>query len=66
MEGLKFSDNIEKPKWHYVYSNNEISGRPVVFQCDAEDISEADRKFEEKIGKAPDKLNHIGCSAIKN
>lgn len=60
-----FNENIEKPKWHYIYSNNEIAGHPVVFECDAEDISEADSKYEEKIGKKPDK-EYIGCSVVKN
>ena len=63
-EGLNF-ENIEKPKWQYIYSNNEMSGHPVVFECEAFDILEADRLFEERIGKAPDKENHISCSMVK-
>ena len=63
-EGLNF-ENAEKPKWHYIYSNNEMAGHPVVFECDALDILEADKLFEEKIGKTPDKQNHISCSILK-
>jgi hypothetical protein len=58
-------ENIEKPKWHYVYSNNEIPGHPVVFECDAENPAKADGLYEEKIGKKPDK-EYIACSVVKN
>jgi hypothetical protein len=63
-EGLNF-ESIERPRWHYTYTNNEMSGHPVVFECDAFDILEADSLFEERIGKAPDKENHISCSIVK-
>jgi len=63
-EGLNF-ESMETPKWHYFYSNNEMSGHPVVFECEAFDILEADKLFEERIGKAPDKENHISCSMVK-
>jgi hypothetical protein len=59
-------ENIEKPTWHFTYYNNEISGHPVVFECDADDIAKADDLYELKIGKRPDKGNYIGYSAIKN
>lgn len=59
-------ENIERPAWHYFYFNNEISGHPVIFECDASDALEADRLYEEKIGRKPEKGGHIGCSAIKN
>lgn len=58
-------ENTEKPKWHYTYVNNELSGHPVVFECDAESISEADSLYEEKLGIKPEKSNHIGCSIVK-
>ncbi len=58
-------ESMEQPKWHYTYTNNEMSGHPVVFECDAFDILEADKLFEERIGKVPDKENHISCGVIK-
>ena len=64
LEGLNF-ESMETPKWRYIYSNNEMSGHPVVFECEAFDILEADSLFEERIGKAPDKENHISCSIVK-
>lgn len=65
-ECVKFDESIEKPKWHYTYNNTDISGHPIIFECDANDILEADKKYEEKVGRAPDKQNHISCSIIKN
>jgi hypothetical protein len=58
-------ENIEKPKWHYTYSNNGIDGHPVVFECDAENVTDADEKYEQKIGVKPQK-EYISCSAVKN
>jgi len=60
------NESIEKPKWHYIYSNNELAGHPVIFECDADDISQADALYEAKIGRTPNKQNHIGCSIVKN
>ena len=59
-------ENIEKPSWHFTYVNNELSGHPVIFECDAETISEADEMYEQILGLKPEKQNHIGCSIIKN
>lgn len=65
MEGRIIFENTEMPRWRYTYTNNEMEGHPVVFECEASDVVEADALFEAKIGKAPDKENHISCSAIK-
>jgi hypothetical protein len=66
MEGTNQPENTEKPTWHYTYSNNELPGHPVVFECDAESIIEADNLFEQKLGITPERNNHIGCSIVKN
>jgi hypothetical protein len=58
-------ENTERLKFHYVYCNNEISGRPIVFECDAFDILEADDLYEKALGVKPERQNHIGCSVIK-
>jgi hypothetical protein len=65
IENLNNIENIEKPMWHYTYSNNELSGHPVVFECEADDIVEADDLYEKKLGIRPDRGSHIGCSIIK-
>lgn len=35
---------------------------PLVFECEAQDIQDADKQFEAKIGKSPAKMPYIGCS----
>ncbi len=45
----------------YTYRDNQ-KGREVTFSCAAEDIIEADQKYEEATGKSPAKQGHIGCS----
>ena len=58
-------ENIEEPKWHFFYFNNEISDHPVVLECIAGSQAEADDIFTQKMGKKPNKDNHIGCTTIK-
>jgi hypothetical protein len=69
MEGINnpsFDEaGIEKFKYHFFYANKEIPGHPVIFDCKANTISEADALYEKKIGKVPEKQNHIGCSIVK-
>jgi hypothetical protein len=65
-EGLNSSvESIERPMWHYIYSNNELPGHPVIFECDAFDIIKADDLYEERLGIRPERENHIGCSIVK-
>jgi hypothetical protein len=61
-----FDEGMEKPEWHFTYSNNDLPEHPVVFECDADDILKADDMFELELGIKPEKTNHIGCSVIKN
>lgn len=58
-------ESMENPLWHYTYTNNDISDRPKIFECDADNIEEADRQYAEKMGINPDRQNHIGCSFVK-
>ncbi len=58
-------ENTERLYFHYVYYNNEISGRPVIFECDASSVLEADDLYEKAIGVKPEKDGHIGCTTIK-
>jgi hypothetical protein len=44
----------------YTYRDNS-AGSEVVFECVARDILEADKLYQEKTGKSPEKQNHIGC-----
>lgn len=72
MEGLPFEyfkqnsnpENKERPKWHYVYTNNEISDHPVVFECEAYDMAEADSEYEKKIGIKPGRGGPISLSIL--
>lgn len=68
MESLtNFGDSpeqSEKLKNRYVYYNKELDGHPVIFECQAEDIAQADELFATKLGKKPDKSGHIGLSIL--
>jgi hypothetical protein len=65
MEGLNFNEgSIERQKYHFVYTNIDISDHPVIFECDAFDMKEADKLYEEKVGKRPDKGGSIALSII--
>jgi hypothetical protein len=44
------------PYQNYYFWDAEIS-----FECEAKDILEADKAFEEKLGKSPIKMPYIGC-----
>ena len=59
-------ENLEKPIFHFVYVDNSKLERPVVFECDADNITVADELYEEKIGEKPERQNHIGCSLVRN
>jgi len=46
----------------YIYTDN--LKKEVVFECEAENILAADKKYEEKTGKNPVKQSFIGCQII--
>ena len=48
----------------YVYRDNS-AGRKIVFECVAEDILEADKMYEEKTGRNPEKQSYVDCSIEK-
>jgi hypothetical protein len=48
----------------YTYRDNS-AGSKVVFECVAKDILEADKMYQEKTGKNPEKQNYVGCSIEK-
>jgi len=64
--------SIEKPESNkesgelkkYTYRDNSAGGK-VVFECDAKDILEADKMYQEKTGENPEKQNDVGCSIKK-
>lgn len=58
------TENIENIKYHYVYTNVDIPGRPVIFDCDASDLAEANDLYEKKLGIKPALNESIGLSII--
>lgn len=48
----------------YIYRDNSVGGE-VIFECVAKDILEADKMYQEKTGKNPEKQTYIGCSIEK-
>ncbi len=51
---------IENKK-KYVYRNNSDNEHEIIFECEAEDILEADKLYKEKMGNDPAKQNFVGC-----
>lgn len=60
------TEGVEKEKWHFVYTNNDLEGHPVVFDCLAAEAVEADALFEAKFCKKPALDGHIGRSIINH
>ena len=56
-----YKDN-SKAKWEMKDSFTGHWVSPIIFQCEASDILEADKKFEEAMGTSPAKMRGIGCS----
>ena len=48
----------------YIYTDHS-AGDKVVFECAAKSISDADKMYQEKTGKNPEKLNYVGCDIKK-
>jgi hypothetical protein len=55
---------LSKKKYIYVDSsqvkNATGKGTKIVFQCDAESITEADHLYQEKFGQDPAKVRYLG------
>ena len=58
----KMEDSGEFSK--YTYRDNSAGGK-VVFECVAKNILEADKLYQEKTGKNPEKQDYVGCSIEK-
>ncbi|HEY4489666.1 MAG TPA: Fic family protein [Candidatus Paceibacterota bacterium] len=58
----EIENNAELRK--YTYRDNSAGG-VVIFECVAKGILEADKLYQEKTGKNPEKQNHVGCSIEK-
>lgn len=54
--------NIENEGQLHKYTYRDALKDEVVFECVAKNIEEADKQYQEKIGKDPSKQNNIGCS----
>jgi len=50
----------------FIYYDHSISieGK-IIFECVANNILEADKMYQEKVGKNPEKQNYVGCSSEK-
>jgi hypothetical protein len=72
MEGLE-DLNLNKPesnesveklkKQHYLFTNNDISDHPVVFDCFAESDSDAEKQYQQRMGKGRENT-YIGMSIV--
>ena len=54
------NENPEKELYTYTYT--DYKSKEIIFECIAEDILEADKKYMETTGNDPSKQNNIGCS----
>lgn len=50
---------------YYSYRDNSKPERPVIFECRAGSITEADLMYEKETGIDPRKQNHVGCVISK-
>ena len=64
MENPELSIKKEGELRKFIYRDNSAN-REVIFECIAKDILEADKLYEEKTGKNPEKQNNVGCSIEK-
>lgn len=55
-----YIDN-SKGEWEITPGAHAQWVTPTIFQCEAESILEADKLFEEAVGKDPSKMKHVGC-----
>ncbi|MBU1146677.1 hypothetical protein KKD80_04020 [Patescibacteria group bacterium] len=54
----------ERQLYKFTYRDNSAGGR-IIFECTAEKILDADKLYEAKTGKNPEKQNYVGCSVEK-
>jgi hypothetical protein len=53
------------PRQHYLFTNNDISDHPVVFECYAESDDDAEKQYKNKMGKSRENT-YIGMSIVIN
>lgn len=53
-------EKVEKKLRTYTYA--DYKSKEVMFECVANDILEADKKYMDATGNDPSKQNNIGCS----
>ncbi|KKU03855.1 MAG: hypothetical protein UX07_C0051G0008 [Parcubacteria group bacterium GW2011_GWA2_45_30] len=56
--------NIENEGQLHKYIYRDALKDEIVFECVAKSIEEADKQYQETIGKDPSKQNNVGCSII--
>ena len=54
----------ERQLYKFTYRDNSAGGK-IIFECIAEKILDADKLYEAKTGKNPEKQNYVGCSVEK-
>jgi len=50
----------------FIYKDNSQPNKPIVFEVEAETITEADKLYQQVTGQNVVKQSHIGCSIIKD
>jgi hypothetical protein len=64
-ESLEKKEFYKFKNYHFVYKDN-FKNREVVFECDADNIEEADELLKESTGIVAKDKNNIGCSFEEN
>lgn len=57
---LKSPEQKEKKKWAYFYIDHKTE--TIAFECEAADITEADKKYQEATGNNAEKQSYIGIT----
>ena len=65
MENLKQELEFQKEKFKKFTYRDNSKGGIIIFECLAENILEADKKYQEKTGNDPEKQMYVGCSIEK-
>jgi len=48
----------------FIYKDNSKKNKPIIFQCEAELITEADKLYKESTGKDIVKQPFVGCQIL--
>lgn len=64
MEKLESKEKFNDKPRKFIYRDNHDE-RKIVFECTAENITDADKMYEEKFNIKPEKQSHIACSIQK-